>query len=36
VISGEVEYEPDPLDLPAPGTTLLCSAHPASDVTLDL
>jgi ferredoxin len=36
VISGEVEYEPDPLDLPAPGTTLLCSARPAGDVTLDL
>jgi ferredoxin-NADP reductase/MOSC domain-containing protein YiiM len=36
VISGEVEYEPDPLDLPAPGTTLLCSARPAGDMTLDL
>jgi hypothetical protein len=36
VISGEVGYEPDPLDLPAPGTTLLCSARPGGDVTLDL
>jgi ferredoxin-NADP reductase len=36
VISGEVGYEPDPLDLPAPGTTLLCSAQPVGDVTLDL
>jgi ferredoxin-NADP reductase len=36
LISGDVTYEPEPLDRPAPGTTLLCSARPAGDVTLDL
>ncbi|HEU4541322.1 MAG TPA: MOSC and FAD-binding oxidoreductase domain-containing protein [Jiangellaceae bacterium] len=36
VIVGEIDYDPEPLDLPAPGTTLLCSARPAGDVTLDL
>jgi ferredoxin-NADP reductase/MOSC domain-containing protein YiiM len=36
VISGEVHYEPEPLDRPAPGAALMCSARPAGDVTLDL
>jgi ferredoxin len=36
VIAGEITYEPEPLDLPAPGTALVCSAQPAANVTLDM
>jgi ferredoxin-NADP reductase/MOSC domain-containing protein YiiM len=36
MVAGEVDYDPEPLDLPAPGNTLLCCARPAGDVTLDL
>jgi ferredoxin-NADP reductase/MOSC domain-containing protein YiiM/ferredoxin len=36
LISGEVIYEPDPLDPPPPATTLICCARPTTDLTLDL
>jgi hypothetical protein len=36
MVAGEVNYDPEPLDLPAPGNTLLCCARPAGAVTLDL
>ncbi|MFI7068154.1 MOSC domain-containing protein [Kribbella sp. NPDC050124] len=36
VVAGNVTYQPEPLDLPAPGNTLLCCARPTSDLTLDL
>jgi ferredoxin len=36
VLSGSVEYEPDPLELPAPGEALVCCARPREDVVLDL
>jgi ferredoxin-NADP reductase len=36
VVAGAVSYDPEPLDLPAPGNALLCSARPIEDVTLDL
>jgi ferredoxin-NADP reductase len=36
MVSGDVEYDPEPLDLPASGNTLLCCARPTSDVALDL
>lgn len=34
IISGEVAYDMEPLDLP-PGECLPCVARPAGDVTLD-
>ncbi|WP_328615357.1 MOSC and FAD-binding oxidoreductase domain-containing protein [Amycolatopsis sp. NBC_00355] len=36
VLSGEVGYEPGPLEDPPPGTTLVCCARPRSDLVLDL
>jgi ferredoxin-NADP reductase/MOSC domain-containing protein YiiM len=36
LVSGEVGYDPEPLDRPAAGYTLLCCARPAGAVTLDL
>jgi ferredoxin-NADP reductase/MOSC domain-containing protein YiiM len=36
VVAGQVHFDPQPLDPPAPGNTLLCCARPTSDVTLDL
>lgn len=36
LISGTTGYDPEPLDVPPPGTTLLCCARPEGDVTLDL
>jgi ferredoxin len=36
LISGEVIYEPDPLDPPPPATTLICCARPTTNLTLDL
>ncbi|WP_326954460.1 MOSC and FAD-binding oxidoreductase domain-containing protein [Amycolatopsis sp. NBC_01286] len=36
VLSGEVGYEPDPLEDPPPGTALVCCARPRSDLVLDL
>jgi ferredoxin len=36
VLSGTVEYRPDPLEPPAPGTALVCCSRPETDVVLDL
>jgi ferredoxin-NADP reductase/MOSC domain-containing protein YiiM len=36
MVAGEVAYDPQPLDPPAPGNTLLCCARPAAEMTLDL
>ncbi|HEU4945551.1 MAG TPA: MOSC and FAD-binding oxidoreductase domain-containing protein [Kribbella sp.] len=36
MVAGDVYYDPEPLDLPAPGNTLLCCASPAGDLALDL
>jgi hypothetical protein len=36
LVSGQVSYAPDPLELPATGNALICCSRPTSDVTLDL
>lgn len=36
VISGAVDYSPDPVEPPAEGNTLLCCARPRTEVVLDL
>jgi ferredoxin-NADP reductase/MOSC domain-containing protein YiiM len=36
LVSGQVAYEPQPLDLPATGNLLICCSRPASDVVVDL
>jgi ferredoxin-NADP reductase/MOSC domain-containing protein YiiM len=36
LVSGEVAYEPQPLDLPATGNLLICCSRPAGDVVVDL
>jgi len=36
LLSGNISYEPDPLELPADGQVLICCARPATDITLDL
>jgi len=36
LVSGDVTYEPDPLDPPPTGTTLICCARPADDIVIDL
>jgi ferredoxin-NADP reductase len=36
LVAGDVGYDPEPLDPPAPGNVLLCVATPRGDVTLDL
>ena len=36
LVAGEVDYDPEPLDRPAAGATLLCCTRPAGPVTLDL
>ena len=36
LISGDVAYQPDPLDPPAPGNLLICCATPTGDVVIDL
>ncbi|MES1175667.1 MAG: MOSC and FAD-binding oxidoreductase domain-containing protein [Myxococcales bacterium] len=36
LVSGEVAYEPDPLDQPAAGNLLLCCSRPVRDLVLDL
>jgi ferredoxin-NADP reductase/MOSC domain-containing protein YiiM len=36
VLSGTVRYRPDPLEAPAPGTTLVCCSRPETDLVLDL
>jgi ferredoxin-NADP reductase/MOSC domain-containing protein YiiM len=36
LLSGDVTYSPNPLEPSEPGTVLVCCAHPATDVVLDL
>jgi ferredoxin-NADP reductase/MOSC domain-containing protein YiiM/ferredoxin len=36
LIAGDVEYSPDPVELPADGSTLICCSQPRDDVVLDL
>ena len=36
LIGGAVEYDPEPLDPPAKGDTLICCSHPRGEVILDL
>ena len=36
IISGEITYDPDPLELPDRGQMLICCAQPTSDVVVDL
>jgi ferredoxin-NADP reductase/MOSC domain-containing protein YiiM len=35
-VSGDVDYEPDPLEPPPDGEVLICCSHPRTDVVLDL
>ncbi|HEX4391066.1 MAG TPA: MOSC and FAD-binding oxidoreductase domain-containing protein [Mycobacterium sp.] len=36
LISGEADYDPNPLDAPTPGTALPCCARPRTDMVLDM
>jgi ferredoxin len=36
LISGSVDYEPDPLDPPAEGNVLICCSRPQGDVVIDI
>jgi ferredoxin-NADP reductase/MOSC domain-containing protein YiiM/ferredoxin len=36
VIAGNVEYSPDPVELPTDGSALICCSQPHDDVVLDL
>jgi ferredoxin-NADP reductase/MOSC domain-containing protein YiiM len=36
LLSGDITYAPDPLELPADGQVLICCARPASDIVLDM
>ena len=36
VIAGTVDYNPDPLELPAEGSVLICCSQPRDDIVLDL
>jgi ferredoxin-NADP reductase/MOSC domain-containing protein YiiM len=36
LIAGSVVYNPEPLEMPAPGNVLVCCSQPNTDVTLDL
>jgi ferredoxin-NADP reductase/MOSC domain-containing protein YiiM/ferredoxin len=36
LISGDVRYEPDPVEPPADGSVLICCSQPRDDVVLDL
>jgi ferredoxin len=36
VLAGDVDYAPDPLEMPPPGEALLCCSQPRADVVLDL
>jgi ferredoxin len=36
VIAGDVTFSPEPVEPPAPGSTLLCCAQPRDDLVLDL
>jgi ferredoxin-NADP reductase/MOSC domain-containing protein YiiM len=36
LLSGDISYAPEPLELPANGQVLICCARPASDIVLDM
>jgi ferredoxin-NADP reductase/MOSC domain-containing protein YiiM len=36
LLSGGIQYRPDPLEPPAPGSALVCCARPSDDLVLDL
>jgi ferredoxin-NADP reductase/MOSC domain-containing protein YiiM len=36
LVAGTISYQPDPLDAPADGNTLICCARPQTDVAIDL
>ncbi len=36
LIAGSIVYNPEPLEMPAPGNILVCCSRPNTDVTLDL
>ena len=36
LLSGDISYAPDPLELPADGQVLICCARPATDIVLDM
>jgi ferredoxin-NADP reductase/MOSC domain-containing protein YiiM/ferredoxin len=36
LLTGEISYDPDPLEPPAGGQILICCARPTSDIVLDL
>ena len=36
LVSGEVTYEPEPLDKPADGNLLICCSRPVRDIVVDL
>jgi ferredoxin-NADP reductase/MOSC domain-containing protein YiiM len=36
LLSGDITYAPDPLELPADGQVLICCARPASEIVLDM
>jgi ferredoxin-NADP reductase/MOSC domain-containing protein YiiM/ferredoxin len=36
LISGNVEYQPDPVEAPADGNLLICCSHPTTELVLDL
>ena len=36
LLSGDIGYAPDPLELPAGGQVLICCAQPSSDIVLDM
>jgi ferredoxin-NADP reductase/MOSC domain-containing protein YiiM len=36
LVSGHVEYAPEPIDAPAPGSVLVCCSRPRDDLVVDL
>ena len=36
LVSGDVDYEPEPIDTPAAGNVLVCCARPRDDLVVDL
>jgi ferredoxin len=36
MLSGAIQYDPEPLEPPADGNVLICSARPTEDVVIDL
>jgi hypothetical protein len=36
LLSGEISYRPDPLEVPADGDVLICCARPKGDLVLDM